>query len=111
MMKKILMASAATMALAGAASAQESVTLGVILGFTGPAESLAPGHGDGAELAMAEVTASGNLLGGMAVNLPFARTRPASTLRPATASAERLITAENVNGIVGALCSGATIAA
>jgi branched-chain amino acid transport system substrate-binding protein len=43
-MKKILMASAATMALTGAAQA-EDVTLGVILGFTGPIESITPGHG------------------------------------------------------------------
>ncbi|MDG4648868.1 ABC transporter substrate-binding protein [Roseibacterium sp. SDUM158017] len=108
-MKKILMASAAGIALTGAATAQE-VTLGVLLGFTGPAESLAPGMADGAELAMSEVSASGNLLGGMTVN----SVRADSTCidaASATASAERLITAEGVNGIVGALCSGATIAA
>jgi branched-chain amino acid transport system substrate-binding protein len=110
MMKKILMASAATMALAGAASAQESVTLGVLLGFTGPAESLAPGMADGAELAMAEVSASGNLLGGANVSSVRADSTCVDAAS-ATASAERLITAENVNGIVGALCSGATIAA
>jgi branched-chain amino acid transport system substrate-binding protein len=49
-MKKILMASAATVALAGAASAQEEVKLGVILGFTGPIESLTPAMADGPSL-------------------------------------------------------------
>ncbi|MCU4651939.1 ABC transporter substrate-binding protein [Roseibacterium sp. SDUM158016] len=112
-MKNILMASAATVALTGAAFADahgNAVTLGVMLGFTGPAESLAPGMANGAELAMAEVTESGQLLGGMAVN----PSRADSTCVDASASvaaAERLITAEGVNGIVGALCSGATIAA
>ena len=70
-MKKILMASAATMALTGAALADghgNSVSIGVILGFTGPIESITPAMADGAELAMAEVTESGALMGGMAVN-------------------------------------------
>jgi branched-chain amino acid transport system substrate-binding protein len=113
MMKKILMASAATMALAGAAHADAhggGVTLGVLLGFTGPAESLAPGMASGAEMAMAEVTESGMLLDGMAVSSVRADSTCVDAAA-ATASAERLITAENVDGIVGALCSGATIAA
>jgi branched-chain amino acid transport system substrate-binding protein len=37
------------------------VTLGVILGFTGPIESITPAMADGAELAMAEVNDSGML--------------------------------------------------
>ncbi|MGM0585414.1 MAG: ABC transporter substrate-binding protein, partial [Pseudomonadota bacterium] len=55
-MKTTLLASAA-MALglaAGAASAQE-VKIGVLLGYTGPIESLTPGMADSAELAMKEV--------------------------------------------------------
>ncbi len=112
-MKKILLASAATMTLAGAAHADahgNGVTLGVMLGFTGPAESLAPGMADGAELAMAEVTESGQLMGGMSVGSVRADSTCVDA-SAAVASAERLITAEEVDGIVGALCSGATIAA
>jgi branched-chain amino acid transport system substrate-binding protein len=109
-MKKILMASAATIAITGAAQAQDAVTLGVLLGFTGPAESLAPGMADGAELAMREVTESGLLLGGASVSSVRADSTCVDAAA-ATASAERLITAEGVDGIVGALCSGATIAA
>ncbi|MFW5654651.1 MAG: ABC transporter substrate-binding protein [Roseicyclus sp.] len=108
-MKKILMASAATVALAGAAPAQEEVTLGIVLGFTGPLESLAPPMAAGAELAVAEVNESGQFLDGTTVST----VRGDSTCvdaSAATATGERIITAEGVDGIVGAMCSGATTA-
>ena len=110
-MKKILLASAATLALAGAAHADAHgpITLGISLGFTGPLESLAPPMAAGAEMAMAEVTASGQLLGGKAVT----SVRGDSTCIDASAAvavAERLITSDGVDGIVGAMCSGATTA-
>lgn len=109
-MKKLLLATAATAALTGAAFADahdNTVTLGIALGFTGPLESLAPAMAAGAELAMAEVTASGGLLGGMTV----VSERGDSTCidaSAATATGERLITAAGVSGIIGAMCSGAT---
>ncbi|MDA0188429.1 MAG: ABC transporter substrate-binding protein [Proteobacteria bacterium] len=110
-MKKILLASAATLALAGAAHADAHgpVTLGISLGFTGPLESLAPPMAAGAEMAMAEVTASGLLLGGKTVT----SVRGDSTCIDASAAvavAERLITSDGVDGIMGAMCSGATTA-
>jgi len=110
-MKKILLTSAATLALAGAAHADAHgpVTLGISLGFTGPLESLAPPMAAGAEMAMAEVTASGQLLGGKAIT----SVRGDSTCIDASAAvavAERLITSDGVDGIVGAMCSGATTA-
>ena len=111
-MKKILLASAASLAMTGGALADghsNSVSLGVIVGFTGPIESLAPAMAGGAELAMAEVTESGNLLDGAEVT----SVRADSTCidaAAATAAAERLITADGVNGIVGADCSGVTTA-
>ena len=110
-MKKILLASAATLALAGAAHADAHgpITLGISLGFTGPLESLPPAMAAGAEMAMAEVTASGQLFGGKAVNSE----RGDSTCIDASAAvavAERLITSDGVDGIVGAMCSGATTA-
>jgi len=108
-MKKILLASAATVVMAGVANAQESITLGVLLGFTGPAESLAPGMADGAELAMAEVTESGQLLGGTTVTSVRGDSGCDASL--SVAAAERLITSDGVSGIVGTLCSGATIPA
>jgi branched-chain amino acid transport system substrate-binding protein len=111
-MKKILLASVATAALTGAAFADSDgneVRIGVILGFTGPIESLTPQMAQGAELAMAEVTASGALLDGMTVT----SVRADSTCidaAAATAAAERLITSEGISGIMGADCSGVTTA-
>jgi len=109
-MKKLLLASAATAVLAGAAFAEghgNEVRIGVILGFTGPIESLTPNMASGAELAMAEVNAAGGILDGMTV----ASVRADSTCidsQAAQAAAERLITADGVAGIVGADCSGVT---
>lgn len=109
-MKKLLLASAATLTLTGGAFAdghQGDVTLGVILGFTGPIESITPAMGDGAELAMAEVTASGNLFSGASVTSVRADSTCVDS-SAAQAAAERLITSDGVNGIVGADCSGVT---
>ncbi len=109
-MKKILLTSVATVALSGAAFAdghQGDVTLGVILGFTGPIESITPAMADGAELAMAEVTASGGLFGGASVSSVRADSTCVDS-SAAQAAAERLITSDGVNGIVGADCSGVT---
>ncbi|MDH5797551.1 MAG: ABC transporter substrate-binding protein [Paracoccaceae bacterium] len=109
-MKKLLLATTATAIYAGAAMSgayAEDIKLGIILGFTGPIESLTPSMADGAELAMAEVTASGKLLGGSTVT----GVRGDSTCidaGAATAVAERLITSDGVKGIMGADCSGVT---
>lgn len=103
-MKKLLMASAATLALTGAASA-EDVKLGVLIGFTGPIESLTSHMANAAEAAMAEVNASGK----SAHN--FTSVRGDSTCvdsAAATSAAERMITADGVKGIIGADCSGVT---
>ena len=108
-MKKLLLATAATLAMAGAAQAagHGPIKLGIIYGFTGPIESLTPPMAASAEAAMAEVTASKMLLGGKAVE----GVRGDSTCvdsAAATAVAERLITSDGVAGIVGADCSGVT---
>ncbi len=64
-MKKLLLATTATAMMAGVAFADghsNDVKIGIILGFTGPLESITPQMGAGAELAIAEVSASGALL-------------------------------------------------
>ena len=84
------------------------VKLAVVLGFTGPAESLAESMARGAELAIKEVSASQLLLGGSSVS----NVRADSTCvdaSAAAAAAERVIAADKVDAIIGALCSGATI--
>ena len=105
-MKKLLLATAATALMAGGAQA-EDVKIGILIGFTGPIESLTGHMANAAEQAMAEVNASGKALNGW----NFVSDRGDSTCgdaAAATAAAERLVTADGVKGIVGADCSGAT---
>ena len=108
--RKFLTASVAGAAMLAAASASaQDVKIGVILGFTGPIESLTPGMADSAELALKEINDSGMFLNGE----KLASVRADSTCidaAAATAAAERLVTSENVVGIMGADCSGVTIA-
>lgn len=106
-MKKLLLATTAAFALAGAAAADD-IKIGIILGFTGPLESLTPIMAAGAELAIKEVNDAGTLLGG---GHPITVVRADSTCidaAAAVAAAERLVTAEQVNAIMGADCSGVT---
>ena len=113
--RKIISAAAAVTIVAatsfglahGAKADGHAVKVGVILGFTGPIESLTPGMAASAELAMKEVTDSGKLLGGkelMAVRADSTCVDSAA----ATAAAERLITSDSVAAIMGADCSGVT---
>ncbi|MCV6584119.1 MAG: ABC transporter substrate-binding protein [Marinibacterium sp.] len=108
-MKKLLLASAATALVAGAAQAggHGEVKIGIILGYTGPIESLVANMGPAAEMAMAEVTESGLLLGGAKV-MPVIGDSTCVDAAAATAAAERLITSDGVKGIVGGDCSGVT---
>ena len=92
----------------GAAFA-EDVKLGLLLGYTGPIESLVGPMADGAELAIEEVNDSGALLDGLQVVSVRGDTTCIDSAA-AVAAAERLVTAERVNAIVGGDCSGVTIA-
>ena len=106
-MNRLLLATAASALIAGAAAAQDPVNVGIILGFTGPLESITPGMAESAEFAFAEVNEAGVL------GAPLNPVRADSTCvdaAAATAAVERLITAENVAAILGADCSGVTIA-
>ncbi|WP_444666045.1 ABC transporter substrate-binding protein [Cereibacter changlensis] len=103
-MKKLLLASTATVLLAGAASAQD-VKIGIILGFTGPLESITPSMAASAEIAIKEVNDAGTLLDGAAVTSVRADSTCVDAAA-ATAAAERLVTSDKVAGIMGADCSG-----
>ena len=107
-MKKLILAALATTLVAGPALA-EDVKLGVIFGFTGPIESLTPPMASAAEMAMIEVTKSGAFMGGSSVT-PVLADSTCVDAAAATASAERLISADGIKAIVGADCSGVTIA-
>ena len=109
-MKKRLMIFLAATLMAGAALADghaREVKLGIILGFTGPLESITPAMAAGAEHAIREVNASGLLLDNATV-LPVLGDSTCVDAAAATAAAERLVAADGVNGIMGADCSGAT---
>jgi branched-chain amino acid transport system substrate-binding protein len=87
----------------------DSIKVGILVGFTGPIESLTPAMAQGAELAMKEASESGILLGGQTVE----SVRGDSTCidaAAATAAAERLVTSDKVAAIMGADCSGVTTA-
>lgn len=105
-MKKLLLASAVTALAAGGAFA-EDINIGVLLGFTGPLESITPMMAAGAELAISEVNASGGILGGSMVHAVRADSTCIDSAA-AQASAERLVTSDNVVAIMGADCSGVT---
>ncbi|MDN5787276.1 ABC transporter substrate-binding protein [Pseudorhodobacter sp.] len=105
-MKKLMMATAAMALMAGAASAEDA-KIGIILGYTGPLESITPIMADSAELAIKEVNDSGKFMdGGKVTSLRADDT--CIDAAAAVAAAERLVTAEGINAIMGADCSGVT---
>ena len=113
-MKNLLLATAATSLVAGGAFAEahtEEVKLGILLGYTGPLESLAPDMEAGVNLAVAEVNESGNFMGGAMTVSTVTGDTGCIDAGLAVSSAERLITSDRVSGIVGGMCSGETGAA
>ncbi len=87
----------------------DDIKIGIILGYTGPIESLTPDMASGAELALAEASESGKLLDGKTI----VGVRGDSTCIDAAAAssaAERLITSDGIAAIMGADCSGVTTA-
>ena len=90
-------------------SSSGEIKVGVILGFTGPIESLTPTMASSAELAMKEASDSGALLGGKTITSARADSTCIDSAA-ATSAAERLVTADNVAAIMGADCSGVTTA-
>lgn len=106
-MKKILLSTSALLLATSVAHAE--VKVGIVLGFTGPIESLTPDMAAAAELAFKEASDSGLLLGGETISV----VRGDSTCidaAAATTAAEGLITGDEVAAIMGADCSGVTTA-
>ena len=109
-MRRGLIAAGMALALAPASAALAAdVKLGVVIGFTGPIESLTPAMAKGAELAMKEVTDSKALLGGAKV-VSVRGDSTCGDTAAGTAATERVVTSDKVNAIVGGDCSGVTIA-
>ena len=91
------------------ATFSDEINVGVILGFTGPIESLTPTMAASAEMAYKEASDSGKLLGGTTITVVRADSTCIDAAA-ATSAAERLITSDNVVAIMGADCSGVTTA-
>lgn len=105
-MKKLLLATAVTALAAGGAMA-EDVKIGILIGFTGPIESLTPDMAAAAELAMKEVNDAGGVVDGSKL-VPVRADSTCGDATAGSAAAERLVTADGVKGIVGGDCSGVT---
>jgi len=82
------------------------IKMGIILGFTGPIESLTPAMAASAELAFKEASDSGSLLGGKKISVERADSTCVDSAA-ATTAAEGLV-AGGVVAIMGADCSGVT---
>jgi branched-chain amino acid transport system substrate-binding protein len=82
------------------------IKMGIILGFTGPIESLTPAMAASAELAFKEASDSGSLLGGETISVVRADSTCVDSAA-ATAAAEGVIS-QGVAAIMGADCSGVT---
>jgi branched-chain amino acid transport system substrate-binding protein len=87
----------------------EDVKLGILGDITGPIESLAPPIVAGAQLAFDQVNAQGGILGdGKIVSITGDSACDPSVAGPA---ADKLVNTDQVTGMVGAFCTGATIGA
>jgi branched-chain amino acid transport system substrate-binding protein len=84
----------------------KEVKVGIILGFTGPIESLTPDMASGAELAFKEASDSGALLNGSTISTLRADSTCIDSAA-ATSAAEFLIN-QGATAIMGADCSGVT---
>ncbi len=83
-----------------------AIKMGIILGFTGPIESLTPAMAASAELAFKEASDSGKLLGGKSIMIERADSTCVDSAA-ATTAAEGLVS-NGVLAIMGADCSGVT---
>ncbi|GAA4229897.1 branched-chain amino acid transport system substrate-binding protein [Sagittula marina] len=109
-MKKLMLAVSAAALAAGAAHAESHASeakIGIMLGFTGPIESITPMMADSAELALTEVNDSGQFLSGVTL-VPVRADSTCVDPAAATAAAERMITSDGIVALMGADCSGVT---
>ena len=91
----------------GSISYSKDIKVGIMLGFTGPIDSLTPAMAASAELAFKEASDSGSLLGGKKIEVVRADSTCVDSAA-ATAAAEGVIS-QGVAAIMGADCSGITV--
>lgn len=105
-MKRLLLTAATLALFAGSSSAQE-VKIGILLGFTGPIESITPMMAKSAEMAIKEANESEVFLNDSKV-MAVRGDNTCTDAAAAVAAAQRLVTADHVAAIVGGDCSGVT---
>ena len=105
----LAMAGTALALLGAPVQAQEAVKVGVLMGVTGPLASFVPPILDSVKLAAKQINEQGGLLDGRPMELIVADTQAAA--QGAVDAANKVVGAENVVAIHGALSSGATMAA
>jgi len=104
-MKKLFIAAIMSLSLLST-SAFAEIKMGIILGFTGPIESLTPAMRDSAKLAFQEASDSGALLGGETITvLEGDSTCVDSSAAQSVAESQ---VSQGVAAIMGADCSGVT---
>ena len=104
-MKKLIIA-AFLFASTITVNALADIKMGIILGFTGPIESLTPAMRDSAKLAFKEASDSGSLLGGKTITVLEGDSTCVDSAA-AQAAATQLVS-DGVIAIMGADCSGVT---
>ena len=104
-MKKLTIAALISM-MTFSSNVFADIKMGIILGFTGPIESLTPAMAASAELAFKEASDSGSLLGGQKISTERADSTCVDSAA-ATTAAEGLVSG-GVVAIMGADCSGVT---
>ena len=104
-MKKLFIAAIMSLSLLST-SAFAEIKVGIILGFTGPIESLTPAMRDSAKLAFQEASDSGALLGGETITVIEGDSTCVDSAA-AQAVAEGQVS-QGVAAIMGADCSGVT---
>ena len=105
---RVLMAGAAVFALATGQAQAQGAKIGFLGGLTGPIAGALPPIVDSVRLVITQVNAQGGILGGkLSMVTGDTKCSPQSSV----AAANKLINVDRVAGIVGALCSSATIAA
>ncbi len=104
-MKKLLLAVIVSMSTFGTAAIAD-VKVGIILGFTGPIETLTPAMRDSAKLAFKEASDSGALLGGESVSVLIGDSTCVDS--DAAVAAAEIMVNDGAAAIMGADCSGVT---
>lgn len=105
----LIAASSAIALAAGSAAASAEVRMGALMGVTGDLASFIPPILDAANLAVLEVNEQGGILGGQELVLVVGDSQ--ATAQGAVDATTKLVNVDNVAAIMGALASGATIAA